>query len=98
MSRHAASDAAPAFLTPADVAARLSLSLTAVYALCDAGDLPCHKIGVKRSRRRIDPTDLAAYLERTRQSMPATVQLPGRRRESRGTEGFKLLRAAGWKG
>ena len=96
----AAPSAMPVLLTPKQVAARLALSLTAVYALCDSGELPCHKVGVSRSRRRIAEADLAEYLERTR-ATPVTVQLPTgtRRRAAAGADGgFILLRAAGWRG
>lgn len=89
----------PKLLTPKQVAARLSLSVTAVYALCDSGELPCHKVGVSRSRRRIAENDLADYLQRTR-AMPMTVTLPTRTRRlaAQGASGgFSLLRAAGWK-
>lgn len=96
----ATTPAMPVFLTPRDVAQRLNLSLTGVYALCDAGELPCHKIGAKGGRRRISEADLQVYLQRTREARPATIELPrrGRKGASGVDGGFRLLRAGGWKG
>jgi excisionase family DNA binding protein len=86
-------------LTPREVAQRLKLSPTAVYALCDSGALPCHKVGLKRSRRRIREADLQAYLERAK-LLPSISDLPGWKHNAsmRGAGAFRLLRAAGWKG
>lgn len=87
-------------LTPSDISRRLQLSLTAVYALCDSGELPCYRIGIRRSRRRITEADLAAYLERTR-TQNTIIEPPVRRRRattSVTSGGFRMLRAAGWKG
>lgn len=87
------------FLTPRDIAQRLKLSLTAVYALCDSGAIPCHRVGVKRGRRRIREQDFVAYLERTRIGPPVTFPSRNGSVPPRGApDGFKLLRAAGWKG
>ncbi len=44
------------------VAERLSVSESIVYALIDAGRLACHRIGVGRGTIRVSTEDLDAYL------------------------------------
>jgi excisionase family DNA binding protein len=96
----------PTFLTVKEVAARLGLSLTAVYALCEAGELPCHRVGLKGGRVRIPEDALAEYLERSKIEAPATVHVvteasvaaPKKRRRRLQAVGFPNLRAAGWDG
>lgn len=91
-------------LTPSEVAERLRISTTAVYALCDAGELPCHRIGLgtKRKRIRVAEKAVADYLNRTAQEMPATIQMPLKKRRSGGSvsqvAGCSMLRSFGWKG
>lgn len=87
-------------LTPREAADQLRLSVTAVYALCDSGALPCYRIGAKRGRRRIKASDLAAYLDQ--HQAPATPSAEHGRRRCDVVRGvgtaFQLLREAGWKG
>ena len=87
-------DTAP-LLTAKQVAARLSLSLTGVYALCDAGELAHNRVGAgKRKRIRVSESDLADYLSRS------VVEMPGRRGySSRGVQGgYSMLRRFGYQG
>lgn len=85
-------------LTVRQVAERLSLSSTAVYALCDSGELPAFKIGAgKRKRYRIEPVSVEAYLERSKVRPVVEVARPARAgRVAPG--GFVMLRAAGFRG
>lgn len=66
-------------LTPRQVAERLTLSLTAVYALCNSGELPCRRVGASKGRIRIEPRVFEAYLARTQQA--AIIELPKRRKQ-----------------
>lgn len=76
-------------LTPKQVAEQLSLSLTAVYALCNSGDLPCCRVGVSKGRIRITPRAVADYLARRQQ--PVIVELPKTRRQPRPLVGLRHL-------
>lgn len=49
------------YLTVEEVAERLRVSRMTIYRLCNAGDLPCQRVG--RSFR-VRPADLEAYLTR----------------------------------
>ena len=49
------------FLTPADVAEVLSVKVSQVMALINAGDLPSIQVG-GRKMHRIDPAELEAYI------------------------------------
>lgn len=44
------------------VAEKLSVSESIVYALIESGRLACHRIGVGRGTIRVSPADLDAYL------------------------------------
>lgn len=93
-------------LTPAEVAARLKISATMVYSLCDAGEIACHRIGLgkKRKRIRIAAAAVDAYLERTEAGPRTVLQMPqestGRKRGGRNQPGvgYSRLRALGWNG
>lgn len=87
-----------ALLTPKDAAARLKMSVTAVYSLCEAGLLPHSRIGVKRGRIRIAEVDLDAYLEQARVAPPVTLKMPRLTPLSKTSGGFSLLREAGFTG
>lgn len=90
----------PRFLTPKDVAERLSLSLTAVYAIIEAGELPCIRVGAHRGRIRIEEAELIAYIEKGRE-MPTIVPITTRGRGKSGPAigNFRsVLREAGWNG
>lgn len=56
------------FLTVKAVAARLKVSLSSVYGLCQQGLLACHRIGGGRGSVRILLDDLQAYLNAVRQA------------------------------
>src|SRR4051794_21397448 len=86
----------PDLLTPAETAAILRLSVSAVYALCDAGELPCLRIGAKRGRIRIERSDLEAYLAGTK-AKAAVVKLP-RAKMQRPPRGYDILREFGYSG
>jgi excisionase family DNA binding protein len=96
------------FLTPAEVAAWLKISTTMVYALCDAGEIVCHRIGLgkKRKRIRIAAAAVDAYLERTEAGPRAVLQMPqesGEQKRGGGGKnqpgvGYSRLRSLGWKG
>jgi excisionase family DNA binding protein len=53
----------PRFLSLADVAEVLNISVTQVYALVRRGDLPAIKIG-GRGQWRIESTELEGYIAR----------------------------------
>jgi excisionase family DNA binding protein len=50
-------------LTVKEAADLLKLSCGAVYALCQAGKLPHHRLGLGRGAVRIDRKDLLNYIE-----------------------------------
>ena len=49
------------------VAEKLNVSESIVYALIDAGRLACHRIGVGRGTIRVSTEDLNAYLASCRE-------------------------------
>jgi excisionase family DNA binding protein len=51
-----------------DVAERLAISASSVYALVEAGRIACHRIGIGRGAIRIDERDLDAFLDACRTS------------------------------
>ena len=53
-------------LTVSQVAGRLQVSRSIVYALIDAQKLSCHRIGLGRGTIRISDSDLDAYLNQIR--------------------------------
>ena len=53
-------------LTVKQVAERLNVSQSIIYALVDAGQIVCHRIGVGRGPIRITAEDLARYLKSCR--------------------------------
>ena len=90
----------PAFLTVKQAAERLCLSETAVYALCEAGELSSVRVGLNRGRIRIEPASLAAYVDKGRKSPPVQPARPQRRSSTRdlGTAATSVLAARGWDG
>lgn len=83
-------------LTPREVANLLRLSPAAVYALCDAGQLRSHRVGIKGGRRVIPRKAVDEYLSRT----TVVVHTPGKRPRSAPPVkmDFVRLRAAGYTG
>lgn len=88
-------------LTVAEVAERLNLSTTAVYDLCNAGLLPCYRLGTgkKKPPIRIRPEALEEYL-RSCQVKPAPAAaalkvIPAAR--SRKVVGLDFIRSQGAK-
>lgn len=53
-------------LTVKQVADRLNVSQSIIYALVDKGKIVCHRIGVGRGSIRISEEDLACYLRSCR--------------------------------
>lgn len=53
-------------LTVKQVADRLNVSQSIIYALVEAGQIVCHRIGVGRGSIRIAEEDLARYLKSCR--------------------------------
>lgn len=51
-------------LTVKQVAERLQVSASTVYALCEKGEVPHRRIGLGRGRIRIAESDLQEYLDR----------------------------------
>lgn len=92
--------ALPKLLSVKDAAAILGLSSTAIRAMCEAGELPHHRIGAQGGRIKISESDLAEYLEKTRVlKMPMAEQgRRSRRPAPTHVDGFAILRAAGWSG
>lgn len=96
--------ALPTFLKPAEVAKALKISTTAVYAMCDAGELACHRIGLGKKRPRIiiALTTVQDYLAKTEEGRDV-IRMPKpepkqRARVTSQSAGFARLRALGWKG
>jgi len=55
-------------LSPLEVASLLSIPSKKVLSLCKSGELPCFRFG---DQIRIDESDLAAYMEKAKQSSSA---------------------------
>lgn len=53
-------------LTVQEVADRLKCSRALVYALCDKGKLPHHRLGLGRGTIRVSERDLATFLNASR--------------------------------
>ena len=69
----------PLLLRPAEVAARLQVSVRTVYALVASGHLrPC-RVGLRKGAIRVHPLDLADYVAGLRQQAcrPPDVPLSG---------------------
>ncbi len=64
-------------LTVKQVAERLRLSVSQVYALCGAGKLPHHRFGSGRGAIRVSEEQLAGYL-RSSEVGPAPPRAPRR--------------------
>lgn len=77
---------APHYLTVADVAARIGLTVPAVLALIHRGDITASNVssGTQRPRWRVDPADLSFWLT-SRQARP-TPRITRRRRTATITE------------
>ena len=56
----------PALLTVAEVAKRLKVSPSAVYALCAQERLAHHRVGLGRGTIRVSEADLQAFIESCR--------------------------------
>ena len=63
-------------LTVSQVAEKLNVSESNVYALIAAGHLACHRIGVGRGTIRISTEDLDAYLASCRECQSQQQQQP----------------------
>jgi excisionase family DNA binding protein len=59
-------------LTVKQVAEQLGMSLGCVYGLIQSGKLPSHRIGVLSGRHRISVSDLAAFVEQSREEKQPT--------------------------
>lgn len=70
----------PRFLTALQAARELQLSQSAIYALCESGEIRCLRVGLHRGRIRIAREDLDAYLESCQQAVPLKLEAPRRRR------------------
>ncbi|WP_425618094.1 helix-turn-helix domain-containing protein [Anatilimnocola sp. NA78] len=90
----------PSLLSAEQVARRLGLSRTAVYALCDAGELKHYRIGVgKKKRFRVSEEQLADYLAGAAADPPPLIQMQQQKRKQPTVyAGASRLRALGWKG
>ncbi len=53
-------------LKPRQLAERLNVSLSTVYGLIETGKIACHRIGVGRGAVRVSESQLAEYLESTK--------------------------------
>jgi excisionase family DNA binding protein len=60
-------------LTVKQIAERLSLSASQVYALCATGRLPHHRMGNGKGAIRVSEEQLAEFLEATRFRPPAEL-------------------------
>ncbi|WP_437193235.1 helix-turn-helix domain-containing protein [Planctomicrobium sp. SH527] len=69
-------------LNVATTAERLGVSTATIYALVNAGKLPCYRIGVGRGAIRISEREIEQYLESCRQlpTAPTTARSPRPRR------------------
>ena len=99
MVRQTQDQAAP-LLTAEQVAARLNLSRTAVYALCESGELKHYRVGVgKKKRFRVSEAQLAEYLAGAAVDPPPSIpMLQQKRKQPTDYAGASRLRALGWKG
>ena len=52
-------------MTVAEIAKRLRVSLACAYALIDAGELACYRIGLRRGVIRVSEEQLQAFLARS---------------------------------
>ncbi|TWT96127.1 Helix-turn-helix domain protein [Botrimarina colliarenosi] len=66
----------PPLLTVAMVAERLRVSRTTVYQLVESGKLGAHRIGGGRGAIRVSEDELAAYLQRCRDTAANNTQAP----------------------
>lgn len=88
-------------LTVKEAAAQIGLSETAVYTLCDAGEIETIRVGLHRGRIKIEPSALEAYLAKGRRAAPVMVEKRRRRVNAMPAtqpQGFSILRAGGWDG
>lgn len=88
-------------LTVAEVAKVLRLSTTAVRSLCNAGELPHHRVGTGKTKRvRIPEEEVRAYLDRTLSTGEPIIPMPPPRRPAsrNSAAGCEILRSFGWKG
>lgn len=88
-------------LTAAEIAKRLRISTTAVYALCAAGDLKCYWIGTGKKRRRVrfSEQQYAEYLENAEQGDRPVIPIkPPRRPGAAQLAGCVTLRKYGYRG
>ena len=85
-------------LSAKQVASRLSVSVAAVYALCESGELVAYRIGAGQKKRyRVAESAVEDYLEKCR-VLPAGEPVKPRRANQLQAGGFSLLKAAGYKG
>lgn len=77
----------PALLTVAQAAARLSISRTAVYELCNSHQLEHFCLSANNKGYRIAESEIVAFLERRRQKrlyVPEEPEIISRRRRANG--------------
>ena len=76
-------DRSKTLLTVKEVAARLGVSVSTIYSLVAAGELPAHRIGVGRGTLRIRDTAIQSYLESNQVESKAFSNHTKERRQKR---------------
>ncbi len=87
-----------ALLTPTEVAAELRLSLSSVYAMCDSGELPCHRVGMKKGRIRVTRSALDKYLRQMRENLEPQKVTRKPRQPVQVGQSLDFLRSLGYSG
>ncbi|HWB13417.1 MAG TPA: helix-turn-helix domain-containing protein [Gemmataceae bacterium] len=91
MSKSPDSTATTPLLTAKQAAARLNVSTTTIYALCNSGRLPHYRFGVGRGTLRFRQDDLEVFVEMSYVE-PGVNKLPvTARRRQPSLKGLKLL-------
>lgn len=76
-------DRSKTLLTVKEVAARLGVSVSTIYSLVAAGELPAHRIGVGRGTLRIRVTAIQSYLDSNQVEAKAFSNHAKERRQKR---------------